>query len=790
MSSQFLESALSLAAQGFAVHPLHENSKKPHLAEWQKQASSDHAQIHRWWGKWPTANIGLATGQPSGLCVIDVDSEEGAALLPTLGPLPETIRVKTARGCHYWLRLPATGEFSGRASGFLGPGLDVKCAGGFVVAPPSFVVSESCPEGHTYRFVNKGQIATCPDWLPDRLAQEAFTPPVPQPIPVETPKRLMAALRALAKAKPARQGDSGHATLLRACRIGYRFGVESEIWEPIVWDQYCPICEPPYTDRRELAHKMRDGYKPHPTAPQFGHALIPTEQPKPKLEVLPGGNRKPEGRIYTESGLAEELVDQYGKDLRYCGSWRKWLTWNGKLWRIDDESRVLNRTLQIARKLRWRAASSGSQELFKKAIDAEAGSSRTSVARLATADERVQLDYTTLNAKPMLFNVANGTIELDTGVFRPHSRDDFLTKSTRVTYDPAAQCPRWLAFLDRIFQGNQELIGAIQRAAGYSMTASVEEHALFLLYGEGANGKGTFVNTLKNVIGTYAVPGPPGLLMARKFEEHATEFASLFGTRMVVYAETQAGQSFNEEKLKALTGGDPISGRRMREDFWEFEPSHKFWISTNHKPSVKGDDEGIWRRLKLIPFAVTIPEAERDTLLGAKLQPELPGILNWCLAGCAAWRANGLAMPKEVTEATAAYRADNDRLGDFLAACCVVKEGCQVTCAELYSGYKKWAENEGEKYVWTAKQLGGRVKDRLGIASETDCRLRCKIYRNIGMLQDRPEEKKPENTGALFVSPMGRAHEHQPLHRYSPVSFVEESTREPGEDEEPDRYGK
>jgi putative DNA primase/helicase len=289
-----------------------------------------------------------------------------------------------------------------------------------------------------------------------------------------------------------------------------------------------------------------------------------------------------------------------------------------------------------------------------------------------------------LDTDPWLFNVTNGTLDLQTGELREHRREDFVTKLAPVTFEPAATCPMWDEFLRTIFARNEELIGYMGRLVGYCLTGVPEEHILPFLYGDGANGKTTFCETILKLMGPdYGMKAAPDLLMAKRSESHPTERADLFGKRFVACIETEEGRRMAEALVKELTGGDRVRARRMREDFWEFTPTHHVWLASNHKPAVVGTDHGIWRRIKLIPFEVRIPKEEQDKKLPAKLAEELPGILNWALAGCLDWQRDGMQEPAIVGAATEDYAAEMDEVGQFIDACCEL--GPFITSAgELY----------------------------------------------------------------------------------------------------------
>ena len=315
-----------------------------------------------------------------------------------------------------------------------------------------------------------------------------------------------------------------------------------------------------------------------------------------------------------------------------------------------------------------------------------------------------------LDADSWLLNVKNGTIDLRTGELRPHRREDLITSLATVKYDPAAACPLWTSILDRIFDRNAELItdpklkgaeatknaeliGFWRRLCGLSLTGVVTEQVLPILWGAGANGKSTILKVLLEMLGPdYSLVAPPGLLIVRNGEHHPTERAALFGKRLVVDLESAEGARLNENLVKQLTGSDKISARLMREDFWEFEPTHKLMMCTNHRPEIRETKNAIWRRLKLIPFEVVIADADQIRDLTQRLQAEHAGILAWCVQGCLEWQHDGLGVPDKVALATQEYRADEDLIAGFLAEECTINDQLNAKATPLYLRYKSSTE--------------------------------------------------------------------------------------------------
>jgi putative DNA primase/helicase len=328
-----------------------------------------------------------------------------------------------------------------------------------------------------------------------------------------------------------------------------------------------------------------------------------------------------------------------------------------------------------------------------------------------------------LDADPWLLNVANGTIDLRTGELRAHRREDLLTRLAPVEYDPDAQAPCWAAFLERIFAGDGELIGFLRRAVGYSLTGQTGEQVFFILHGTGANGKSTLLEALGAMLGDYGAKTPTETLLIKRSAGISNDVARLRGARLVTAVEAEDGQRLAESLVKQLTGGDTITARFLYQEAFEFAPTFKLWLATNHKPTIRGTDYAIWRRIRLIPFAVTIPEKEQDRTLPDKLKAELPGILAWAVRGCLEWQREGLGLPEAVKAATAAYQVEQDTLAAWLDACCILSPTATARAGQLYKNYRAWAEENGErpmtghKFGRTLTERGfDKYKDRAGWA--------------------------------------------------------------------------
>lgn len=420
---------------------------------------------------------------------------------------------------------------------------------------------------------------------------------------------------------------------------------------------------------------------------------------------------------FTDLGNAERLVGLYGSDLLYCHDWKKWLAWDGTRFSEDRDGEVYRRATLTVRNMYDQGSelaaqavvaadekeavrlSELSESIQKHARKSEERRRIESLIALAQSRDTIPVLPPDLDKDGWLLNCPNGTIDLRTGQLKDHNKSDRITKTTAVKYDPGAECPLWEGFLELVLGGDAELIRFIQQAVGYSLTGTVGDQVMFVLYGTGRNGKSTFLETLMAILGDYATKAPSDLLMVKRGEVHPTEKTVLYGARFVPAVETEEGRRLNETSVKELTGGDTIQARRMHENFWRFLPTHHLWLATNHKPMIFGTDLGIWRRIRLVPFAVTIADEDEDTAFPEKLKAEWPGILAWAVRGCLEWQEVGLQSPAAVQEATAEYRTSMDIIGDFLEEVCIIQEGTKEPAAALYGAFQSWAKTTGEKII-------------------------------------------------------------------------------------------
>jgi putative DNA primase/helicase len=352
-------------------------------------------------------------------------------------------------------------------------------------------------------------------------------------------------------------------------------------------------------------------------------------------------------------------------------------------------------------------------ECGKSKIGVAIASAKTAAAveRLAKSDRRIAATVDQWDADSWPLNTPVGVIDLRSGEVRSHRPSDYMTKITGVAPNASCAMPIWLGFLDRVTGNNDDLITFLQRMIGYALTGSTREHALFFLHGTGANGKSTFLNAVTACIGDYHRTSAIETFVASATERHPTDLAGLRGARLVTAVETEEGRRWAESKIKALTGGDRIAARFMRQDYFEYVPTFKLVIAGNHRPGLRSVDEAIRRRFHLVPFTVTIPPSERDETLPEQLKAEWPGILAWAIQGCLDWQEGGLASPAAVQDATMAYLEAEDALAAWIEDCGQSEQSAWESVSALFKSWKAWADRSGE-YAGSLKKFSQRLEDR------------------------------------------------------------------------------
>ena len=430
----------------------------------------------------------------------------------------------------------------------------------------------------------------------------------------------------------------------------------------------------------------------------------------------------------TDLGNAERLIEQHGENLRYVAEWHKWLIWDGIRWRMDRTGAIMGRAKQVVRSLYAEAEDVEDEREQKKIIKhALASESELSLRRmeiLARTEDGIAMVPENLDRDTWLIAVKNGVIDLRRGELQEARREDYITRCAGVEYNEDAKCPQWEKFLDTIFEKNVHLIFFVRKALGYSLTGSIRERCIFILWGVGRNGKSTLLDVIQSMMGEYAMRTPTDTLMMQYHGQSIpNDVARLKGARFVTASESEEGQRIAESKIKDLTGGDIVSARFMRGEFFDFKPEFKLWLGTNHKPQIRGTDAAIWDRIRLVPFHHRISEKEKDPEMAEKLKEELPGIFKWVLDGCIAYQQQGLQIPPEVAQANDEYRQEMDIVGEFFDDCCVIGEPWdRITSKNLYLSYRRWCERNAYKVI-SQKMFGQRLIER-GIKKTRDGRAR------------------------------------------------------------------
>lgn len=434
-----------------------------------------------------------------------------------------------------------------------------------------------------------------------------------------------------------------------------------------------------------------DGYTmPRAVDPDTGE-LLETTSP----ELLITANRSDEGN-------AECFELLHGDDLRYCHTRQKWLVWDGSRWLVDETGHS-RRAMVATVRARFVAApamsdTSARQKFSAWCIGAENHGKIESA--LKQAQTRIQLRTTIdqWDADPFLAAAKGATIDLRAVVHRAMRRDDYLTMQLGASYTPEADCPRWRLFLEEIFAGDAEVIAFVQRAVGYCLTGDTREQKIFLLHGGGANGKSTFLKVLMDLLGGYADNASFETFDANKRNEASNDLAKLRGKRLVTVIETEEGRKLAEARVKSVTGNDMITCRFLYAEYFSYYPTYKIWLAMNHLPQIRGTDNGIWRRILLIPFAQSFIGREDKTLADI-LDSELDGILQWALEGLRAWHQRGLDPPALVTKATKDFRNDSDQIGRWIEERCVLAPNLFLPSGKGYENYKRWCEHNGEESI-------------------------------------------------------------------------------------------
>jgi putative DNA primase/helicase len=474
------------------------------------------------------------------------------------------------------------------------------------------------------------------------------------------------------------------------------------------------------------------------------------------LDPEPSANGRasePPRRTLTDLGNAERFVDEHGGRFRYCGPLGKWLFHDGKRW-VRDETGAAELMMQETVRGIYAEAAKAEDSQERKAIAdharrSEATKRITDALRAARWQPGIPVRAEELDTDSWLLNVSNGTVDLRTGELREHRREDLITRLAPVEYDPEAEAPRFLRFLSEVFGGDGDLIAFVRRYAGYSLTGSTRERVFAILHGSGKNGKTTLVELLRDTLGDYATNTATETVLAKRSEGINNDVAALKGARFVSTAEVEQDRRLAESKVKQLTGSDTVTARFLYGEPFSFKPEFKLWLSTNNRPVIRGTDDAIWDRIRLVPFEQRFDGERGDPRLPEKLREELPGVLAWMVRGCLEWQRIGLGEPEKVRAATEGYRSEMDVLAAFIEDRCVVDPKASVGATRLYQEYVSWCEDGGEARL-TQTKFGLRLKER-GFPKE---KAQTVTWYGIGLRSDRPDPENPLHRRQSEVNPL------------------------------------
>jgi len=463
--------------------------------------------------------------------------------------------------------------------------------------------------------------------------------------------------------------------------------------------------------------------------------------------------------LCTDAANGQRLSEAHAENLAWVSTMKSWMVFDGTRWAGDAACRVQEACVTVSR------------NLYNEAIANHDGNARNDLLKWAktslskprleamewAARPQLARSRSDFDSDPWLLNVGNGTIDLRTGTLKEHDAADLITRIVPVNYDPEATCPRWETFLDEVLNGDPELVSFFQKAVGYTLTGDVSEQCFFLLHGSGRNGKSVAVEVVQRVVGDYGRPIEMRALLQKRSVSEAVrnDLAALAGCRLAFAAEVNRTAAFDEALVKSLTGTDKITARFLFQEFFDFTPSFKLWLAVNHLPRITGTEEAIWRRVRLIPFNVTIPPARQERNLADQIwKEESSGILAWAVRGCMAWQEQNLHLPEVVRKAIEAYRATSDPMTAFLGATCANSTSISwrkprgfVECRELYNSYQVWCLENGEAPM-SIKEVGQALREHgYSVEQKWIDRRNCKVYVGLELLQ--MGERDPDACGGV-----------------------------------------
>jgi putative DNA primase/helicase len=670
--------------------------KHPRTRNGLLDATTDSETIRQWFARWPEANIGIACG-PSGLVVLDIDPRHGGDeslrnLEDQYGHLPSTIEAITGGGGrHIFFANPPGLQVHCQT---MSRGIDIKADGGYVVAAPSLHASGQRYTWELSCTPDNAELLPLPDWLLTLLtASPSQGRSVSHP-----PGWLSEALMTGAK-----EGERNNTATSLAGAL-HKKGLEDDVVLQVLrnWNQ---LNQPPLADTELEAVVHSISRYPIPLRIE-----APTRQPidiQLQLNALP----------LTDAGQAEAIALLYGDRLRYDHTRQKWLVWDSVRWRLDSDGEAQRLAVKAARERLTasdRVADHGMHQIIAKfAVRAEDDYRIQSGLRVAAVHSSLVTTADAFDRDPWLLTCSNGLVDLHTGTLRPSLPSDMVSLTTGIPFEAGAACPRWRQFLNEIFLDDQDLTGFIHRAIGYTLSGDTREQCLFMCHGSGANGKSVFLSVLRALTGEYGANACFDTFLDhdRGGRSVPNDLAALRGARLVTASEVQEGARLNEGRIKAVTGCDAMTVRFLFKEYFTFDPIFKLWLAVNHKPTIRGTDEAIWRRIRLIPFNAHFAPDKADPDLTKKLVAEGPGILAWAVQGCLDWQRQGLGTPNAVSAATSSYRVESDVLAGFLSDCVPESPLSPVKASDLYAAYRNWCQNNGENPL-SGTKFGTRLTER------------------------------------------------------------------------------
>lgn len=438
------------------------------------------------------------------------------------------------------------------------------------------------------------------------------------------------------------------------------------------------------------------------------------------LYVLDDSTKKIEKKFYSydDTGNAARFTDNFGEIVRYSYTRKNWYFYNDKTWELDQEGKVKNLVDEILNKMKKEpvyVSDNMPEEDAQKALQKHIKYSRGSNGKtnmLKESQHLIPINPEAFDKDKHLLNVQNGYIDLKSGNLNNHDKEKYFSKIASIEYTDKIDYPLWDDFLMQIFDGDRPLINYIQRAVGYSLSGSTEEQVMFILHGNGRNGKSVFLDILTEMLGNYTTNIQPQTLMVKPMSGSANgDIARLQGARLVTTTEPNDGMRFDEGLVKQITGGDTVTARFLYGDEFDYDPEFKLWMATNHKPFIRGTDDGIWRRMAIIPFSVQIPEHKVDKNLKYKLRGEMTAILNWAVEGYQEWQRIGLNEPNIIKQQRQEYRTEMDVVELFIEECCTRKKGEREKASDLYSIYSSWAK-ENNQHLYSNTKFGKEMSNK------------------------------------------------------------------------------